>query len=108
MERRHFDYDPLTGAVETFYFDHATDEFTIERVEDVTKFVDTTKYLQNNVEGGWKGDWHHVAAIPNTLLPSLEKLGIMSSGGRILDKKKLKAWLNDRDNRVFRTKLGEI
>jgi len=108
MDRRHFDTDELTGAVETFYFDHTTDTFTIERTQDVTPIIETAKFLQNNNESGWKGEWHHVAHIPVELLPLLQKQGIMDCAGRILDKGKLKAWVNDRDNRAFRTKLGEI
>lgn len=108
LERRHLGTNPLTGAVETFYFDHATDEIHIHQTEDVTRLTETTKALYNDAASNWKGDWHHVASIPMTLLPELQKQGIMNTAGRILDMPKFKAWVNDRDNRVFRTKPGQI
>jgi hypothetical protein len=108
MEQRPFDIDPLTGAVETFYFDHSGDTFTIERREDVEPLLETAKFLQNTNDSGWKGDLHHVASIPLTILPELEKLGIMDCAGRVLDEKKFRQWINARENRAFRTKLGDI
>jgi hypothetical protein len=108
MEERHFDVDPLTGAVETFYFDHTDDTFTIERREDVEPIIEVAKALYNDAPSDWKGDWHRVASIPLTLLPDLEKKGIMTAGGRIIDDKKLKQWLNDSSNRYFRTRPGRI
>lgn len=108
MERRPFDVDPLSGAVETFYFDHTNDTFTIERVEDAEPLLEMNKAIQSATPGNWRGALHRVASIPNSLLPELEKQGIMTSAGRILDAKKLRQWLNDPDNRFFRTRLGRV
>lgn len=108
MEERPFDFDPLTGAVSTFYFDHATDQFHIEKVVDVEPIIEVAKALSNDAPSDWKGDWHRVASIPLALLPELAKKGIMTAGGRILDKAKMKQWLNDRDSRVFRTRPGVV
>jgi len=109
MEMRPFGINPLTGAVETFYYDHANDTFTIETRENVTPLIEENKAFMSDAGGnGWKGDLHRVASIPFTVLPQLEKLGIMTSGGRILDAKRLKKWLNDSENNVFRTRPGRI
>lgn len=108
MESRHFDTDELTGDVETFYFDHATDQFHIERTADVEPLVELNKAFVNDTPGNWRGDFHHVASIPLVMLPELEKKGIMTAAGRILDRAKLREWLNDRDNQAFRTRPGKL
>lgn len=108
MEQRTLGFDPLTGVYETFYFDHATDEITIEQTQNVDAHVELTKASFNESGTDWKGDFHHVASIPAVMLSELAKKGIMTTGGRILDKKKLRAWLNSSDNRAFRTRPGHI
>lgn len=108
MESRFFDRDALTGALETFHFDHTNDTFIIERQEDLTGLVEGNKWLQNASPDNWSGDLHHVASIPNVLFPELAKQGIMTPGGRILDVERLRHWLNDSENRAFRTKLGRV
>ncbi len=108
MEKHSLGGNPLTGSRKTFYFDHATDKFYIKETVDLQSHIDLTQASFNEARSDWKGDLHHVAAIPLILLPELEKKGIMSAGGRILDKAKLKAWLNDPDNRAFRTRPGWV
>lgn len=109
MEVRHFDYDPLSGVNEKYFYDHATDEFTLTREQEITPLVELNKFKYNNAPDRYGNDiMHHVASIPFTLLPELEKKGIMTAGGRIIDEKALKAWLNDSDNRVFRTRPGRV
>lgn len=99
---RLFDVDPLTGAVETFYYDDTTDTFTIERAEDVEPLVDTNLALANMQPERWSGEWHHVASIPATVLQELRQQGILR------DPQRFRAWLNDRDNRRFRTRSGRV
>lgn len=108
MEARPFSINPLTGAVSTFYYDHATDQAHIHTEVDLAPFIDITKAIYNDARGDWKGDLHHVAAIPMELLVELQKKGIATTGGRILDKAAMKAWLNDPDNRAFRVKPGRV
>lgn len=108
IESTPFSINPLTGSVTTFHYDHATDEFHLETTVDLQPFIDLARAAYNESRSDWKGDLHHVAAIPMILLPELEKQGIMTSGGRILDEAKLKAWLNDADNRAFRTRPGRV
>lgn len=108
MESRFFDRDELTGALETFHFDHTTDEFYIARQEDVEPLLDANTYLQNATPDNWKGDVHRVASIPNTVWLELAKLGIATPAGRILDPKRMRAWLNDSENLKFRVRLGRV
>jgi hypothetical protein len=42
-----------------------------------------------------------------TVIDELNKQGIMR-GFAVLDEKRFKAWLNERDNRVFRTRTGVV
>ena len=57
--------------------------------------------LQNEARSGW-GEGQRVASIPAVIWEDLIRRGIAG------DKKKLKAWLNDPDNRAFRTRLGKV
>lgn len=107
-DKRSLGINPLDGSKRTFYFDDATDQITIKQSVDLQDHIDLTKEAFKEARSDWKGDFHHVAAIPLILLPELEKKGIMTAGGRILDKAKLKAWLNDPDNRAFRTRPGYV
>jgi hypothetical protein len=109
MEVRQFDFDPLSGISERFFYDHGTDEFTLTREQEVSPLLDLNLRKFNDTPGRFGNDMlHHVASIPLTLLPDLEKQGIMTAAGRILDDKKLRAWLNDRDNRAFRVRMGRV
>jgi hypothetical protein len=111
MERRHLDTNPLDGGVKTFWFDDAEDKFHLNYEVDLQPHIDLTQEAYKEAPSDWKGDsvlGHHVAAIPLVLLPELEKKGIMTAGGRIMDSAKLKEWLNDRDNRAFRTRPGRV
>jgi hypothetical protein len=53
-------------------------------------------------DGSWKGDMHHVATIPMSIYAELVQKGITRDPAR------MKQWLNDRDNRVFRIKDGTV
>jgi hypothetical protein len=48
------------------------------------------------------GEWSKVASIPLSVLYDLKARGIAD------DPKKMKAWLNDPDNRAFRTRDARI
>ena len=48
-----------------------------------------------------------VASVPFAAIDKLNKQGIMK-GYEILDQKRFFAWLNDPENRFFRTKPGHL
>lgn len=102
MESRLLDIDPLTGAVETYYYDDADEQFFIERVEDITPLIEHNRWLDRNAPGNWKGEFHRVATIPATVVADLRQRGILDDPAR------LRAWLNERDNLVFRTRPGRV
>lgn len=110
MSERPFETDHLTGQRTFFSFDNERDEFTIRTEHDVTGLIEDNKRQQNlepNERGAkFKGDMHRVASIPLTIYCELKAQGII--GPTPEHARKLKAWLNDPDNRLFRTKLGRV
>jgi len=102
MHTRIFDRDPISGTTEFFHYDPKTDDFTIETRQECDDLVEANKLAFNGHEGGWKGDMHRVASIPMNVYLELRQKGILD------DQKKLRAWLNDPDNRYFRTRPGRV
>jgi hypothetical protein len=102
MEKRLFDYDPLTGITRWFHFDEAEDAFYIETEQETQGLVDQNRREANEASSGWSGDWHKVASIPLTIYMDLVKKGI------VYDQNELKKWLNDPNNAYFRTKHGSV
>lgn len=102
---RPFDYDPFTGVKSTFHWDAAEGKFYINEEQDVQPLIEVAKSSYNNFDerARWGDDlFHHVASIPPVVYADLQKKGILD------DPKLFKAWLNDRDNRAFRTRPGRI
>lgn len=98
-------HDPEAGITQYYHFDDVTGDITLEtrwtsNVDEVNP--DAYNSHSDHKPSAWKGDWHHVAAVPNVVLHDLKKKGILD------DQKAFKKWLNDRDNRVFRTKPGRV
>lgn len=91
-----------TGATDWFHYDQHQGGFTVETVQDVEPIMEYTKRAMSNARQDWKGDVRHVASIPLVILEQLRKDGILD------DQKRYRAWLNDRDNQVFRTHGGKV
>ena len=104
MHSKLFDYDPVTGVKKMWHYDAEKDEGIIENVIDATDVVEENKasFNQYDEKSNWKGDMHKVASIPMTLFYDLKKQGIIDDPAR------LKAWLNNPDNRFFRTRPGRV
>lgn len=101
IEKRFFDIDPLTGATRWFYYDHATDESHIETELDAEPILEANKFCANE-DNGKMGELQRIASIPMNLYFDLKEKGIIG------DPKRLRAFLNDPDNRFFRTRLGRV
>lgn len=97
------DISPETLTTEAFHFDEADDKVVIATEQDVTAIIEENKALHNLVTSidRW-GDMRRVAQIPIGLFFDLQKQGVTR------DEKAFKRWLNDPDNRFFRTSPGEI
>lgn len=102
---RPFDYDPFTGLKSTFHWDSTTGKFTIEEKQDVEPVIELAKESYNAFDerARWGDDLLiHVGFLPPVIYADLQKRGILD------DPERLRAWLNDRDNRAFRTRPGRL
>ena len=104
METRLFDRNDATGITRLWHYDPETDEATIETQQDVTNIVEDNKNLYNATDNkaNWTGEWHWVARIPLSIYYELK------SSGKLADQAYMKRWLNDPDNRFFRTRPGQV
>lgn len=102
MSKRLFDRDPGAGTTEYFSYNDDDDTFTIETEYNADALVEANKRSFNDAGGNWKGDLHRVAQIPMPLYWELQEKGILD------DQAAFKRWLNDPDNRFFRTRPGKV
>ena len=83
----------------------------IETRQDVSGIIEQNKKEYNSFDERARWSDHlfgnKVSSIPLTVIDDLNKLGIMR-GFAVLDEKRFKAWLNNSDNRVFRTRTGVV
>ena len=83
----------------------------IETRQDISDILEQNKKEYNSFDerAKWSNELfgNKIASIPMTVIDDLNKQGIMR-GFAILDEKRFKAWLNERDNRVFRTRTGVV
>ena len=80
----------------------------LETKQNIKPFLEQNKnsYARIDERARW-GEFAHIASIPFTVIQQLNKEGILK-GFHIVEPKKLKAWLNNPDNRSFRTRPGRI
>lgn len=99
--KEQFSYDPVTGIRRTFHWDDTTDEFLIQTEQETSNIIEANKQAFNDAPDRW-GEWTRVASIPLSVYFDLKKKGIID------DEVAFKRWLNDPDNRYFRTKAGVV
>jgi hypothetical protein len=102
----------VDGIIKTAHAD-GEGGLIIHSETDMTAFVDHTKRQFNNrsEKTGW-GDKpldprNKIAELPPLVIEDLNKMGIMR-GYHIIDPKGMAKWLNNPDNRVFRTRGGNV
>ena len=80
----------------------------LETKQNAKPFLEQNKslYAQVDERARW-GEFTRIASIPLTVIQDLNRKGILR-GFHIVEPKKLKEWLNDSDNRFFRTRPGRI
>ena len=103
MDKRLLDVDPFLGITEYFYYDPDTDKCVIQQVQDTTVITEQNKNLlaQSSKHDKW-GDMAKVASIPMAIWADLNAKGITK------DKAAFRKWLNDPENRFFRTREGQV
>lgn len=103
---RLMDVDPDTGTETWFHYDAVTEECTVETKRDLQHVIDDNKVIFNEFDerARWRGDGgqNRVASIPDFIWYDLVKRGITR------DKKAFRKWLNDPDNRAWRTRPGRV
>ncbi len=103
MFKRVLHHDPIIGITEIFHGSEDGDSFTIETIQDVEPLLEKNKQDFNEVSGTdrW-GDGKLVARIPMVIYDQWIREGIVD------DQAKLKAKLNDPDNRFMRIWPGHL
>lgn len=97
-----YDHDFQMGRTIWHMFDGEKDVFRVD--QNVTSVVSENAAVRNVAEKAWRGDWHRVASIP---------LNIAYDHGLVEAQKQqdhtfIGKYLNDSDNRAWRTKDGAI
>jgi len=102
----------VDGVIRTAYAD-GEGGLVIKSEVDLTDFTEHTKeqFNQRSEKTGWGDDVYDpknkIASLPAEIINMLNKEGIMR-GYYIQDQKALVKWLNNPDNRVFRTRGGIV
>ena len=65
--------------------------------------VEANTAARNMADSGWKGDWHKVASIPMPIYYDKLHEAVTQDDMRFVDR-----FLNDSDNRAWRTKGGRV
>lgn len=104
MNKKLLDVSPDKAITRTWHFNPDTEETTIQTTQDVTAVVEANKrdFAAIDNKANWKGEWHHVASIPESLYYKLK------AEGKLDDQAYMKKWLNDPDNRFFRVRPGQV
>lgn len=97
-----YDYDIQTGR--QVWALHNDDGSTTFRTDyPVQPTIEINAAQRNMAQDNWHGDMHHIASVPLNVFH--EQLGAASMQN---DEKYLSKWLNDSDNRAWRTKNGTV
>lgn len=95
--------DPITRTKERFHALSGGDEFVVETKQDVEPVTTVNKEKFKDSTGHYNLDGvTHVGSIPLVIWRELEKAGIAH------DDEALKAWLDNPDNRAFKTHPGRL
>lgn len=93
-------HDPHAGVTQYWEYDAGTDEYVLHTVQDVRHILEANKVEYNADKKPMHqldGLGRKVASIPLGLWQQLRDQGIPQ------DEKAFKRWLNDSENRFFRT-----
>ena len=106
-DKRNLSVDPLSGIKTDFIYEEGDslkdDSIVIATSQDVTSIVEANKRSANAIDKHHKhGEWSKVASIPLSTYYQLKERGIVD------DPVRFKRWLNDSDNKYFRTRGGTV
>lgn len=104
--RQIVDFDPATKVRRILSADDAG-LLHASNTQDVEDRINLNKALQNEPRGRW-GEGSRVASLPLVVYEGLIQKGIINRQGAVVDQRAFRRWLNDPDNRAFRTRLGKV
>ena len=90
--KRLFSRDEATGIT----------KYVVETVQETDAILNSNKRAFNGAAKGWGENMNRVASIPLSVYYELKRKGIAD------DPVLLKKWMNDSDNRAFRTRGGTL
>ena len=97
-----FDWDPATGRTVWQYFDGEKTVFRTDYpVDGLLKINAEQRAISSS---SWAGDFHHVASVPLNVVYDSGLAEAQNQGDMAFTKR----WLNDSDNRTWRTKEGTL
>jgi hypothetical protein len=89
-----------------FHIENFQDEATIKEILDANQLARNEGAYKSKLLQNEKG--YRVARLPNIIVHQLAKRGILTTSGKVLDKKAFFRWLNDPDNKHFRIYTGNL
>ena len=96
------EHDYATGRTVWRYFDG---EKTIFRTDyPVENLINTNAEQRSISRNDWQGDYHHIASVPSNVAWDSGLVEAFSQH----DDKHINKFLNDGDNRAWRTKDGQV
>jgi hypothetical protein len=104
-KRRPLGYNPAKKIQSVFHVEDPTgEEFITEEIQDVTDIVlvNQAEYNAHDERAPFKGDFVKVGQIPEVVWAELVRKGIANDNDALLK------WLDDPDNRAFRTRPGRL
>ena len=99
---RLLDFDPVTRIAQWFWYDEDKDQFTIRTVQEVEDILAENRQLEAESNGVRFGDGKKIASIPLCELDRIMPAVVNK------DEDYIKKFLNDPDNRKFRTFRGKV
>ena len=98
-----YEWDPKIGR-QVWYRENPDGSVTWRSDYEVEPTIDINAAQRNMAAPGWAGDYHHVASIPLNILYDSGMAQAHTEG----DNAFVSRWLNDSDNRAWRTKDGVL
>lgn len=102
---RVFSHDPLTGKTVYFHMDEDDESFTLETHEPMDPVVEAAKRSSASVDE--RARWNtmeHVGWMPGTVHAKIMR----ENPEREDYQRAMKKWINDPDNRGFRSRPGRV
>jgi hypothetical protein len=103
LDRVVMSHDTMTGVSQVYHRDNADGMVTITQEQEVAPIIEHNKAEFNDAPQRWNlNGFNKIASLPLTVYYDLKAKGILD------DEAAFKRWLNDSENRHFRTRPGAL